>query len=72
MQTTISLQEEPQEKGTFSFSVTEKENVPFSAEEPRAQTGLRSGKLAAHCTRVGAAARPRVRTTAQKPYAPVP
>jgi len=51
MQTTISLQEEPQEKGTFSFSVTEKENVPFSAEEPRAQTGLHSGKLGAQFAR---------------------
>jgi hypothetical protein len=48
MQTTMSLQEEPRKEGTFSFSfVTKKENVP-SVEEPRAQTGLRGGKLAAH------------------------
>jgi len=47
----MSLQEEPRTEGTFSFFVgTKKENVP-SVEEPRAQTGLRSGKLAAHLAR---------------------
>jgi hypothetical protein len=43
MQTTMSLQEEPrgENKGVS----------PFSAEEPRAQTGLRGGKLATHYAR---------------------